>query len=191
MRTASSEIIRWVALHVVPQEPQVRGALRRAGVAEADIDDLIQDAYCRFAAMDSIAHVDRPGAYFMQTVKNLWRDQLRRARVVRFEEVTEIATWLVEAEELGVEAAVAAREQMRMVEQLLADLPERCRTIFTLKRIEGLPQREIARRLGVSESIVENDVQKALRSIQRAVRTEGFEKEELGVGEPRQTRIPA
>lgn len=191
MRTASSEIIRWVALHVVPQEPQVRAALRRARVADADIDDLIQEAYCRFAAMDSIAHVDRPGAYFMQMVKNLWRDQLRRAQIVRFEEVTEIAQWLVEAEELGVEAAVAAREQVRMVERLLADLPERCRTIFTLKRIEGLPQREIARRLGVSESIVENDVQKALRSIQRAVRTEGFEKEALGVGEPRRHRIPA
>jgi RNA polymerase sigma-70 factor (ECF subfamily) len=78
-----------------------------------------------------------------------------------------------------------------MVERLLADLPERCRTIFTLKRIEGLPQREIARRLGVSESIVENDVQKALRRIQHAVRTERFEKEDQGVGEPRQTRIPA
>lgn len=169
----------------------MRGALRRAGVAEADIDDLIQEAYCRFAGMDSIAHVDRPGAYFTQVVKNLWRDQLRRARVVRFEEVTEIAQWLVEAEELGVEAAVAAREQMRMVERLLADLPERCRTIFTLKRIEGLPQREIARRLGVSESIVENDVQKALRTIQRAIRTEGFEKEDQGVGEPRRHRIPA
>lgn len=191
MRTASSEIIRWVALHVVPQEPQVRAALRRSGVAEADIDDLIQEAYCRFAAMDRIAHVDRPGAYFMQMVKNLWRDQLRRARVVRFEEVTEIAQWLVEAEELGVEAAVAAREQVRMIERLLADLPERCRTIFTLKRIEGLPQREIARRLGVSESIVENDVQKALRSIQRAVRTERFEKEDRRVGEPRRHRIPA
>ncbi len=191
MRAASSEIIRWVALHVVPQEPQVRGALRRAGVAEADIDDLIQEAYCRFAAMDSVDHVDRPGAYFMQVVKNLWRDQLRRARVVRFKEITEIAQWLVEAEELGVEAAVAAREQVRMVEKLLADLPERCRTIFTLKRIEGLPQREIARRLGVRESIVENDVQKALRSIQRAVRTEGFEKEDQGVGEPRRHRIPA
>ncbi len=191
MRTASSEIIRWVALHVVPQEPQVRAALRRAGVAEADIDDLIQEAYCRFAAMDDIAHVDRPGAYFMQMVKNLWRDQLRRARIVRFEEVTEFAHWLVEAEELGVEAAVAAREQVRMIERLLADLPERCRTIFTLKRIEGLPQREIARRLGVSESIVENDVQKALRRILRAVRTERFEKEDQGVGEPRRHRIPA
>lgn len=191
MRTASSEIIRWVALHVVPQEPQIRAALRRARVTEADIDDLIQEAYCRFAAMDSVAHVDRPGAYFMQMVKNLWRDQLRRSQVVRFEEVTEIAQWLVEAEELGVEAAVAAREQVRMVEKLLANLPERCRTIFMLKRIEGLPQREIARRLGVSESIVENDVQKALRSIQRAIRTEGFEKEELGVGEPRRHRIPA
>jgi RNA polymerase sigma-70 factor (ECF subfamily) len=38
--------------------------------------------------------------------------------------------------------------------------------------MEGLSQREIAKRLGVSESVVENDVQKALRTIQRALRTD-------------------
>jgi RNA polymerase sigma factor (sigma-70 family) len=188
---ASPEIIRWVAAHVVPQEPQVRGALRRAGVSDADADDLIQDGYCRLAALESVDHIDRPGAYFMQLVKNLWRDQLRRARIIHFEAITESAHLFVEAEELGVEAAAAAREQVRLVERLLAALPERCRTIFTLKRIDGLSQREIARRLGVSENIVENDVQKALRTIQRSLRTERIEKDDTGVGESRQYRITA
>jgi RNA polymerase sigma factor (sigma-70 family) len=53
---------------------------------------------------------------------------------------------------------------------VLATLPERCRTIFTWKRIEGMSQREIAQRLGVSENVVENDIQKALRAIQRMLR---------------------
>jgi RNA polymerase sigma-70 factor (ECF subfamily) len=44
--------------------------------------------------------------------------------------------------------------------------------------MEGIPQREIARRLGVSENVVENDVQKALRMIQRALRTTGEEERE-------------
>jgi RNA polymerase sigma factor (sigma-70 family) len=177
-------LIRWVASHIVPQEPAVRSALRRLGASESDIDDLIQDAYCRFAGLACVDHIDRPGAYFMQTVKNLWRDQLRRATVIRFEDITEIAHIFVEPEALGLEASVAARQQLRLVEAGLARLPERCRTIFTLKRVEGCSQREIARKLGVSESVVENDVQKALRLIQAEMRKGDWAAGDIGlVGE--------
>jgi RNA polymerase sigma-70 factor (ECF subfamily) len=78
--------------------------LRRLGVAESDIDDLIQDAYCRLATLTSVDHIDRPGAYFMQIVKNAWRDGLRRARVVRFEDFTENTTPFVEDDTTGIEA---------------------------------------------------------------------------------------
>lgn len=173
-----SHIVRWVSLHVIPQEQKVRAVLRRSGVVEADIDDLIQDAYCRLTMLKSVDHIDRPGAYFMQIVKNSWRDGLRRARVVHFENFTENASVIVEDQATGVEATVLAREQLGLVEALLATLPERCRTIFTWRRMEGIPQREIARRLGVSENVVENDVQKALRVIQRALRSPEEEQEE-------------
>lgn len=171
MHHASPAIIRWVAAHIVPREGAVRAALRRMGVGEADIDDIVQEAYCRFAALRCVAHIDSPGAYFMQTAKNLWRDHLRRASVIRFEDYTENARSFVMPEAMGVESEVAARQQLLLVERLLADLPERCRRIFTLKRVDGLSQREIARSLGVSESVVENDVQKALRLLQAAMRS--------------------
>jgi RNA polymerase sigma factor (sigma-70 family) len=180
------QIIQWVSLHVIPQEQKVRATLRRLGVAESDVDDLIQDAYCRLATLKSVDHIDRPGAYFMQIVKNAWRDNLRRARVVRLEDFTENTTPIVEDEATGVEATVFAREQLGMVEALLATLPERCRTIFTWKRMEGISQREIARRLGVSENVVENDVQKALRLIQRALRGAEEDREEWKIDEQRQ-----
>ncbi len=164
-----SHVVAWVARHVVPAEPRVRAALLRAGVSPADADDLIQEAYCRFAAMADVAHIAQPGAYFMTTVKNLRRDALRRAAVVRFEDITENAALFVMEEAHGVEAVVAARMQLRLVERLLGTLPERCATIFRLKRIEGLSQKAIAAQLGVSESIVENDVQKGLKVMQRAI----------------------
>jgi RNA polymerase sigma-70 factor (ECF subfamily) len=170
---------------VIPQEQKVRGALRHLGVAESDIDDLIQDAYCRLATLKSVDHIDRPGAYFMQIVKNAWRDSLRRARVVRLENFTESAAPFVEDSAAGVEATAIAREQLGLIEALLEALPERCRTIFTWKRVEGMPQREIARRLGVSENVVENDVQKALRTIQRALRGTEEEREEWKIDDRR------
>ena len=121
----------------------------------------------------------------MQIVKNAWRDSLRRARVVRLEDYTESSAPLVEDNATGVEATVIAREQLGLIEALLEALPERCRTIFTWKRMEGMPQREIARRLGVSENVVENDVQKALRTIQRALRDPSEEDREEKIDDRR------
>jgi hypothetical protein len=60
-------LVRWVATHIVPQEPAVRAALRR-GASESDVDDLVQEAYCRFAAGSGRAY-RAARAYFMQTVK--------------------------------------------------------------------------------------------------------------------------
>lgn len=172
MSAASPAIIHWVALHILPEEPTVRAYLRRQGVPSHDIDDIVQEAYCRFANMACVDHIDRPGAYFLQTARNLWRDQLRRAAIIPFENITETARCLVMDETGNTEQLVAARQQLRMVERLLAVLPERCRRIFALKRIDGLSQKQIAQSLGVSESVVENDVQKALRLLQAELQSQ-------------------
>lgn len=151
----------------------MRAYLRRQGLESGDIDDLLQDAYCRIASLTSIDRIERPGAYLMQTIKNIRIDGLRRARVVRFDELTENAQRFVEGEEIGLESVTDARLQLQLIERILETLPERCRTIFVMKRIDGLAQREIAQRLGVTEHIVENDVRKGLRLIQKALRSPG------------------
>jgi len=48
-------------------------------------------------------------------------------------------------------------------------LPDRCRRIFEMRKIEGLPQREIARRMGVTENVVENESVRGLRAILAAL----------------------
>jgi RNA polymerase sigma-70 factor (ECF subfamily) len=42
-----------------------------------------------------------------------------------------------------------------------------------MRKIEGLSQREIAARMGVTESIVENDAAKGLALLMRAMRQDG------------------
>lgn len=162
-------IVLWVGAQVMPHEGDVRLWLRRARIAESDIDDLIQEAYCRMAALDSVDHIDRPDGYFFQIVRNLLIEQFRRARVVRFDAAVEI-DMLSSGEENSPERITAARRELARVQGLIADLPERCRRIFELRKIHGLPQREIARLLGVSESVVENDGAKGLRLILKALR---------------------
>lgn len=166
-------IVAWVATHVMPHEGAVRAWLRRSLVSRDDIDDLIQEAYCRIAALEEVDHITRPDGYFFQIVRNLLGDQVRRARIVRIETVTEIDSLSLYSEEPSPERITAARRELARVQELMEGLPERCRRVFELRKVHRIPQREIAAMLGVNESTVENEGAKGLRLILKALRDEG------------------
>jgi RNA polymerase sigma-70 factor (ECF subfamily) len=52
----------------------------------------------------------------------------------------------------------------------LEELPEQCRTIFQLSRFEELKYREIAERMGLSITTVENQLSKALRIMRKRLK---------------------
>ncbi len=166
-------IVAWVGREVMPHEGAVRVWLRRSLVSAEDIDDLIQEAYCKLSALDSVDHIERPDGYFFQIVRNLLTERMRRAKIVRFEAFTERDASTVCSEEPSAERTTASRQELARVQRLIAGLPDRCRRIFELRKIEGVPQRDIARLLGVSESTVENDAVKGMRLILKALRAEG------------------
>ncbi len=167
-------IVLWVARQVMPHEGKVRAWLRRSRVTAADADDLIQEAYSRIAGLDSIDRIDRPDAYFFQIVRNLLTEQMRRARVVRIETVAEIDALALASDEASPERIAASRQELERVRRLISALPERCRRIVEMRKIQGLSQRDIAAALGVSESVVENDGAKGLRLILQALREEAM-----------------
>ncbi|MDW3646806.1 MAG: RNA polymerase sigma-70 factor [Bacteroidia bacterium] len=51
----------------------------------------------------------------------------------------------------------------------LNSLPERCRLIFVMKRMEGFSQKEIAEKLNISPKTVENQMTKALKSLKKRI----------------------
>jgi RNA polymerase sigma factor (sigma-70 family) len=166
-------IVAWVGAHLMPHEPAVRRWLRRSLVSREDVDDLIQEAYCRIASLDAVDHIERPDSYFFQTVRMLLAEQVRRSRIVRIESVTEIDALSIYSDEPSPERITAARRELAKVQTLIEGLPERCRRIFELRKIHGVPQREIAQMLGVTESTVENDGVKGMRLIMQALREGG------------------
>lgn len=60
-------------------------------------------------------------------------------------------------------------ELVKEVEIVLSSLPERCREIFVMSRIDGLKNKEIAFRLGISEQAVKNQISKALKILRAAI----------------------
>lgn len=163
-------VIAWVARYVIPHEPAVRRWLRPRVGSPDDADDLIQDAYTKLAGLKNVELIAQPHGYFHQVVRNLLTDHIRRQRIVRIEAVAEIDEGYRHDQEPGPDRIVGGKRDWARVCALIEALPDRCRQIVTLRKIEGLSQREIAERLGVSESIVENDAVKGLRLVMAALK---------------------
>ena len=155
----------WVSLRVLPHEPQVRAWLRRARIDAVEVDEIIQEAYCRLSGLPAVDHIDDPGAYFFSIARNLLSRRLRSAKVVPLETIAEIDAIDPQPDPEVRASAVLMYERL---EQFMDALPERCRKILRLRKFQGYSQREIAAMLGVTESVVEKQVQYGVRSPVRA-----------------------
>lgn len=123
--------------------------------------DLAQESYVRVLAAQHAGQPVLDGrALLYRTARNLVIDQHRRAQVRRHESLDTV----VEPEHppaprhLQPEEALASRQAVHACVQVIENLPPRCREAFVLHIIDGLPQAEIAQRMGISVSMVEKHV---------------------------------
>lgn len=66
------------------------------------------------------------------------------------------------------------RAKKSLVAEAVAALPDRCREIVVLRKLQGLPQREVAARLGISERTVEVQVARGVRRCAEHLRRRGL-----------------
>jgi RNA polymerase sigma factor (sigma-70 family) len=171
------EVVAWVGRNVIPHEAALRTWLRRLTSNNDEINDIVQDAYLSISRLDSVAHIRNPRAYLFQSAKTAALMRLRRNRVVRIEQISEIDLLAFPDGEPDPERHVGARLELERVRRLIGGLPDRCRQIFELRRVQGLPQKEIASRLGVPEHIVEAQAVRGLKLILKAIASEEHARE--------------
>lgn len=144
---------RWFAAEVQPHEAALRNWLRVRFPALTDRDDLVQEALVRVWRARAQGPIASTKAFLFATARNLAVDALNhRAPQVDLENAG--ASALPDGDSDPAESAARAQE-IRLLNEVLASLPERCRQVFVLRRIHGVPQKEIAARLHISEKTVE------------------------------------
>ncbi len=177
MRQGRADVIAWVGSNIVPHEAELRARLRRMAVAENEIGDIVQDAYLKIAHLEGVGHIRSGRAYFFATARSVLLDKIRRDRIVRIESLSEMDALGLVDDDPGPERRASARLELQRVGRLIADLPDRCREIFEMRRVYGLPQREIAERLGLPEHIIEAQAVRGLRLLMKAVAKQESERE--------------
>nr|WP_281423005.1 sigma-70 family RNA polymerase sigma factor [Sphingomonas colocasiae] len=166
-------IVAWVGSNIVPHEGELRARLRRMAVAEHEIGDIVQDTYLKLARLNDVSHIRDGRAYFFTAARTVLLDRIRRDRIVRIDSLAEVDALALADEAPDPERRVSARLELERVRALIDALPDRCREIFHMRRVEALPQREIAARMGVSQEVVEAQTVRGLKLILKAIAAQG------------------
>lgn len=144
---------RWFESEVRPHEPLLRAWLHRRFPARVEVDDIVQEAYLRLWSRPRELDLRAPKAFLFVVARNLALDFLRRRRA-RGEMALPDDPSAVAAEQADVPDEDQRSIELRLLEEAIEALPSRCREIFRLRKVNGLPQELIAARLGISEHTV-------------------------------------
>jgi RNA polymerase sigma factor (sigma-70 family) len=155
----------WFAEQILVHEAQLRGYLRRYLKLASDVADGVQETYARLLSLpdSELSGIRLPHAFLFAAARNVAVEWTRRQRLIFYDQMAENGATSVLDERPSAYEELSAREELDLLARAIASLPERCRQVLTLRKLYGLPQKEIAARLGISENTVEKHAANGLR----------------------------
>jgi RNA polymerase sigma-70 factor (ECF subfamily) len=157
---------KWFAQEVQPHEPILRSYLQGAFPSVRDVDDVVQESYFRVWRTYATQPIRSAKAFLFTVARRLALDDIRRQRRSPIIDVTDLGALFVLDDAPSANEAAATAEEIGILVEAVDSLPAKCREIFILRRLQGVSQKEIAARLGLSEQTVQ--VQ-AARGFQRCI----------------------
>ncbi len=181
----------WFKEEIVVHEAALMRFLRRCWPHAQDLHDLRQETYIRVYEAAARSRPLQPKAFLFATAKHLMADRVRRQRIVTIDSVGYLETLDVMIDDISPERRIGARQELRELARAFDQLPARCRETVWLRRVDRLPQKQVAARLGVTEKTVEKHLMKGMRLLTEAllggasVRTDESDEREYESGRAR------
>lgn len=145
----------------------VKAILMRGGSSADEADDLLQDAFVKYACYAQDHKVHEPEAFLVKAARRLFLDA-RRARKRHGEhELLDERLGLVDPGP-AVEDVLLSREQIELLSESLRSIDGKTSRIILAHRIDGASYAEIARENGISVSAVEKQIAKAMALLSEA-----------------------
>ena len=166
-----TELDRWFVHEILVHEEALMRFLQRHWPHRDELPDLRQELYARVYEAASKALPQQPKAFMFATARHLLADRVRRSKVVSIEPMGDFEPSLVLVDEVSPERWCGGRQALRRLADAFDRLPDRCREVVWLRRVEELSQKDVASRLGISEKTVEKHIAKGMRLLADALFT--------------------
>ena len=160
-----TEFDAWFVREVLVHERALALFLQRHWPHRDEWHDLRQEVYARVYEAAGRVRPDAPKAFLFTTARHLMTDRLRRSRVVSIEPMGDFEPSSVLVDDVSPERWSGGRQALLRLADAFDRLPDRCREVVWLRRVEDLSQRDVAMRLGISEKTVEKHIAKGMRML--------------------------
>jgi RNA polymerase sigma factor (sigma-70 family) len=159
----------WFQREILPHEPALVRFLSRKLPSPADVQDIRHDIYVRILEAAERELPANAKAFLFSVARNILIDRARRNRIVAIDLLEDLDSLNVLIDEGTPERREAGRQQLQRLSILIQRLPDRCRDVVWMRRVEDLPQKVIARKLGIAEATVEKHLVRGVRLLADAL----------------------
>jgi len=130
--------------------------------------DIVQDVFIWIWENRKALNIDNVKAYLKSAVRFKVANYIRSGNI-REGFFNELANVVPKELSPSGEEAAHFKELQRVIQEAIAQLPEKCREVYLLSRDEGLNNRQIAERLGISIKTVEAQMTIALKRLRSRI----------------------
>jgi RNA polymerase sigma factor (sigma-70 family) len=147
-----------------------------------DIEDIVQETYIRIFQASQKKTIFHARSFMLKTARNLALNHVARADALNYLEhqVDREADPNEPTFDYEGDAAASSDTVLQSEEEFLLfcrsmrDLSLQCRRAFILRKVYGLSQRDIAKRLGITESTVEKHIAKGITTASAYMKLHGY-----------------
>ena len=168
------EQTRWFDQEIQPYERSLRSYLQRTLPCLSDVDDIVQDCFSRILRAHERGQVRSPRPLLFAIARNAVRDFFHFRAKAQLVPITELTSQPLLDDSPGVVESICRQQELTLLAEAIQALPGRCREVILLRKIKGLPQREIALILGITEHTVESLAVKGARRCADYFRAHGI-----------------
>ena len=173
MSPQNREQARWFAEEVQPHEPDLRAYLHRQFPTLTDVADMVQESFLRLLHAKESGKIACIRAYLFTIARNTANALLRRPKIFEGNPLTDFAILRIVEGDTDVAEQVSTKQELAILLDAIDALPARCREIFILRKLHGVPQKEIAQKLGLSEQTVQVQVARGTKKCAHYLRSHG------------------
>lgn len=131
---------------------------------QEEVEDIVQETFCKLWDQRNKLEIHTSiKSYLYRMVHNTCLNKIKKTQMQSGHH-EQIACNSVSSGN-NVEYEIIHKELHRQIQDAIAALPERCRQVFMLSRIQQLSYMEIAQEMNISPNTVETQIVKALKTL--------------------------
>lgn len=161
----------WFKREILSHEEMLMRFLLRVWPRRHEVADIRQETYARVYEAAQRARPQTPKAFLFATARHLMTDRIRRERIVSIHAGSDSDFLNVLVDEVSPEQHAVAQQELVRLAQAFDRLSQRCREVLWMRRVRDLPQKEVARRLGLAEKTVEKHTRDGARLLAHYLRS--------------------